>query len=385
MADIRINALATTAASTASDDYIAIDGSANGTRKLNAYSPTFGGDLTVSGTENIAGPIQFTANTSQAAGSIARNSYYGLTLFGIVGGPFDFGLVNKNGDEVLVVPTGTVNATLAGNLTASGTGSHVFGTVNTVTLAGGTMTANKGIVVSGAPGSGLTAEFSGATGVNVRFNKTDATAQTWQLYGDGNFFGVEDVTGNLVPFKIAKATGNVGIGTTSPNTKLSVAHVASSGTSIGVQHASNNAQLLSIGWNDSTDFTFINTSNGSRPLALQNTGGNVLVGATTDGGQKLQVNGSAKFSDATAEDQFNFYNTATSPAYSSLLRLRQVNTSSNAASTYLIYADVENGGSAGLKFAVTESGKVKMPALPTSSAGLSAGDLWNDSGTLKIA
>ena len=50
MADIRINALATTAASTASDDFIAVDGSANGTRKLNAYSPTFGGNLTVSGT-----------------------------------------------------------------------------------------------------------------------------------------------------------------------------------------------------------------------------------------------------------------------------------------------------------------------------------------------
>jgi hypothetical protein len=50
MADIRINALATTAASTASDDFVAVDGSANGTRKLNAYSPTFGGNLTVSGT-----------------------------------------------------------------------------------------------------------------------------------------------------------------------------------------------------------------------------------------------------------------------------------------------------------------------------------------------
>ena len=48
MADIRINALATTATTSASDDYIAIDGAANGTRKLSAYSPTFGGNLTVS-------------------------------------------------------------------------------------------------------------------------------------------------------------------------------------------------------------------------------------------------------------------------------------------------------------------------------------------------
>lgn len=59
MADIRINALATTAASTASDDFIAVDGSANGTRKLNAYNPTFGGNLTVSGAGNnsFTGPI----------------------------------------------------------------------------------------------------------------------------------------------------------------------------------------------------------------------------------------------------------------------------------------------------------------------------------------
>ena len=49
MADIRINALANTASSTASDDYLAVDGTTNGTRKLSAYSPTFGGNLTVSG------------------------------------------------------------------------------------------------------------------------------------------------------------------------------------------------------------------------------------------------------------------------------------------------------------------------------------------------
>lgn len=49
MADIRINALPTTASASSSDDYIALDGTTNGTRKLNAYSPTFGGNLTVSG------------------------------------------------------------------------------------------------------------------------------------------------------------------------------------------------------------------------------------------------------------------------------------------------------------------------------------------------
>ena len=55
MADIRIKDLATTAASSASDDYVAIDGASNGTRKLSAYSPTFGGNLTVSGTGYVGG------------------------------------------------------------------------------------------------------------------------------------------------------------------------------------------------------------------------------------------------------------------------------------------------------------------------------------------
>lgn len=55
MADIRINALATTAASTASDDFVAVDGSANGTRKLNAFSPTFGGNATVGGNLTVSG------------------------------------------------------------------------------------------------------------------------------------------------------------------------------------------------------------------------------------------------------------------------------------------------------------------------------------------
>jgi hypothetical protein len=33
---------------------------------------------------------------------------------------------------------------------------------------------------------------------------------------------------------------------------------------------------------------------------------------------------------------------------------------------------------------VFKNGKIRMPNLPTSSSGLSSGDLWNDSGTVKI-
>jgi len=53
MADIRINSLPTTASASSSNDFLAIDGATNGTRKLSAYSPTFGGNLTVSGSSGI--------------------------------------------------------------------------------------------------------------------------------------------------------------------------------------------------------------------------------------------------------------------------------------------------------------------------------------------
>ena len=100
MADIRINALATTATSSASDDYIAIDGAANGTRKLSVYSPSFGGNLTVSGVSTIgSGGTGATTGTLTLSGSSAndtgpyitfsRNSvvkgYFG-TASGVTGG-----------------------------------------------------------------------------------------------------------------------------------------------------------------------------------------------------------------------------------------------------------------------------------------------------------
>ncbi len=80
MADIRINSLSTTASSTASDDFLAVDGTTNGTRKLNAYSPTFGGNLTVSGT----GTSSFATTTAFSVG-IGNTQPTGGLLVGAYG------------------------------------------------------------------------------------------------------------------------------------------------------------------------------------------------------------------------------------------------------------------------------------------------------------
>jgi len=132
MADIRINALATTAASTASDDYIAIDGSANGTRKLNAYSPTFGGNLAANGTGAFGGTVSVSTGAGGSGFSIIRTGAAPSTCTILnTGGEIisDYNGVNFRWDlgGVTKLTLGSSAATLAGNLTVSGTGTSSFG------------------------------------------------------------------------------------------------------------------------------------------------------------------------------------------------------------------------------------------------------------------
>ena len=111
--------------------------------------------------------------------------------------------------------------------------------------------------------------------------------------------------GNAISFTQAMtldASGRLGIGTTSPTKTLSLYDASSSrinfitsttgtntndGTEIGIFQTSNNAFI----WNyENTDF-YIGTNNTERMRITS--GGNVLVGTTTDNGNKFQVSGTA--------------------------------------------------------------------------------------------
>jgi len=71
MADTRINALTTSTVSI-SDDFLPIDGTTAGTKKLSAYSPSFGGAVTVGGTLTVSGAM--------ATNSIVVNGFSGISL-----------------------------------------------------------------------------------------------------------------------------------------------------------------------------------------------------------------------------------------------------------------------------------------------------------------
>ena len=93
---------------------------------------------------------------------------------------------------------------------------------------------------------------------------------------------------------------NVGIGTTSPYTKLSVVQDITTTAEFGsfgqftLQGATNLNKILSFGFNTTSDVGFIQPMvNGTsyNNLLLNALGGNVLIGTTTDSGYKLAVAG----------------------------------------------------------------------------------------------
>ena len=211
MADIRIKDLAVTASSSASDDYLAVDGSTNGTRKLSAYSPTFGGNLTVSGTVGT-GKI-----TVSSANLRLSNSYY---LTGNLVAGTEIPLIGRNSSDNVAIDPDGYGTSIGGNLTVSGTG--------TSTVAGN-----------------LTVK--------------SATAYT-------NFTVGESSNTYSVFFYGANQSNGIAFGTNGSNVPLING--------------------------------FNNTFTAAQTLALQANGGNLLIGTTTDGGQKLQVNGTAAISGA---------------------------------------------------------------------------------------
>jgi hypothetical protein len=158
--------------------------------------------------------------------------------------------------------------------------------------------------------------------------------------------------------------------------------------------------------------------------------GNTLIGSTTDSGEKLQVTGTAKITGASsfggnmsltlnqnASTKINVTNTTSDTnAYSTFVAtsngsgLIELGKYSQLKTTYKIlasgdgfiyngvYGDISilndnatgsikfaAGGSSTAQMTIKSNGRINMSSLPTSATGLSAGDLWNDGGTLKIA
>jgi hypothetical protein len=139
MADIRIKDLATTATTTASDDFMAVDGATNGTRKMNAATPAF---LTSVTTPSLTSPAatNLTLGTGTYGTALTVASATGAvtatTTLADQGGTISSqrnGLAPRQG----LVFDGTAGTTFA-NSTAFGTGDFsifTWATADTFTAA----------------------------------------------------------------------------------------------------------------------------------------------------------------------------------------------------------------------------------------------------------
>jgi hypothetical protein len=131
--------------------------------------------------------------------------------------------------------------------------------------------------------------------------------------------GLVFTTNNLGQEKMRITVGgNVGIGTTNPQRQF----VLSNGGAAGMELSSSSTFTTIISYNRSTS-TWL-------PLVLQEGTGNVLIGTTTDAGQRLQVNGNLRID-----------NTLSSPG--NLIETAGLNVYLRPASGYSVFIDSGNG------------------------------------------
>ncbi len=197
----------------------------------------------------------------------------------------------------LNAPSGT-----AGNAISFTQAMTLFSTGNLA--VGGTSDGGERLQVTG------TVMVKGVSYPSIAFD-SDASSTTWSLYSasSNDYFGLYNGTTDVL---VAKPSGQVGIGTTSPQSLLHVASSIRSQTIYGGTFNANdgtNAVLFgsyfnTIGSGNSYDGVikventsgFLSFIMGASERMRITSGGNVLVGTTTDAGYKLDVNGSARFS-----------------------------------------------------------------------------------------
>jgi hypothetical protein len=337
MADIRIKDLGTTASVTASDDFMAVDGTTNGTRKLSAATPSFATSVTVPG---VVAP----ASTA-------------LTLTG-----------GSTGASLVLGASSTGGATLVGGASATS-----FHRLQAAAIAFGVNTFTK-IALGTTNGSVLWLDNGGATSPGVHFytaNNTNFGIDATNSLGLRFVADLNEVAGSVKA--VITRTGNLLIGTTTDATSLSGglvvngsgAGATSSSTSTGALRVTGGVGVSDKVWiggaYTSTLSAGLNITGVAIPaITLQSstatTGRNYFIGSQYSQPGVLTIAGSTTAGGAATNIVANLDSTA------GTVTLPQTTASTNTTSGALIV-----GGGVGVSGAVNVGGAATFAGAVTIS------------------
>jgi hypothetical protein len=369
--------------------------------------------LTTTGTSGAATLVGSTLNIPNYAdtdtGITSLNGLTALTqTFATGTSGTDFGISSATSTHTFNLPTASASnrgALSSADWTTFNNKASTAALANYLPLAGGTLTGVLG---------GTSATFSSAAtnGVSIVNTTSAAALISFSNTDNGHSFGFSSVGTGGQRFSFI----NGGLAEIAYITSAGAATFSSSVTTGGDiilgDYATATTKVLDLRTSNSlftiaTDGTagglgtlisYSWANGGQGPLKFNNAagevmrlsaGGNVLIGTTTDAGYKLDVNGTARLSGelliSTPDDSgMRIKAGATRLSY---IDFADANTgtpsgsiSYNHTSDYFV---ISVGGSNAEKMRV-KSNTINFSSLPTSSAGLSAGDIWNNLGILSI-
>ena len=443
MADIRIKDITTTASASLTGDFLPIDGS-TGTRKLSAFSPTFGGNATVTGTLTVNGTgtnsIPNLSVTGIAGLNVAANfltSANTLKFSDSASGGLTWSMSPQLGDGVAtnfafysndgVTSTPLFRVTSAGVFrlpsttasTTTSTGALVVGNGTSGGLGvGGSINAGGNVTISGSNGYAVIggrqwsfrANSSGgspASGCVIRDDSAAADRLTIDINGNTTVAG-EYLQGSNANFNITSTatSGNVYIKSNGGNLYLN--NTVGNGD-IRLGNTGTVAYVIGTSASTSTSSGALVVSGGVGVAGAVNAGDQIKSERTSGTDTASAVLGVLTTTGAGVTNSFGIdarvivnNSSGTTTSATGLRALSRVSNVSTVTQAVAMLAQVDNPGggtittayglyvnpitAGGTNYAIyTGGGRINFQSLPTSSAGLAAGTIWNDAGTLKVA
>jgi hypothetical protein len=216
-----------------------------------------------------------------------------INRFGYLGGQTRFRdtvIYDGKGNQILTVDGSTSNVGIG--TTSPEVNLHVFKGES----SGAAANSQSSLVLENNSNTYLQFLTPGSNEAGLLFGDTDNDAGAITYSHSSNTLSFRTAaTSNQM---IINSSGNVGIGTTSPSTILDVGDGQISG--VDVLYGDSGGSLLLASYDKSSlasSYIGLYTANGtaSGERMRVTSGGNVLIGTTTDSGNKLYVNGTGQF------------------------------------------------------------------------------------------